>query len=277
MKALLEAVWEEEIAKAANVRYSGQEVALSLKGGPVGMGTAPVDLALHTLSVSNNFASRLVEWSAGKAFRPSGPAGRDVLANVFARATQPAQGSYRFTIRFMEPRQKRLFEAVPFNPAEVARTFLDLTRAIAEGDARLVTEIVPKGPYRLALAKLSRNLFPSKATGATLEIRKADDSPLHTVRLTHEHRAAATAVVRTLSPKPPKESAERVVKGVLRALDLNRRWLRIEPPHDQPVKCETRPNLILDDVIGPMVNRRVVARVAERSGGRLVLLDVELE
>ena len=280
MKTLLEAVWEEQTVKAAGLKYSGEEVELKLRGGQVGSGTAPVDVALHFLSVSNNYAIRLAEWSAQKPFRPRGPAGREIVGSMVARATQPAASSYKFSIRFMEPRQRDLFGtdsvAASFDPAKTARTFVDLARAVAVGDVERIREMVPDKDYRLALVKLTRNMLPSRSANATLEVRRLGDSPLQTVQLHSEQRKAATEVVRELSPLPPKDSSVRVIRGVLRALDLDRKWLRIDPAKGPGIRCLASPEVALDDVIGPMVNRRVIAHVTE--GGRgIVLRDVELD
>ena len=46
---------------------------------------------------------------------------------------------------------------------------------------------------------------------------------------------------------------------MLRALHLDRNWLELHLPDGKHEKCDTVPDM-LDDVVGPMVNREVIVR-----------------
>ena len=69
---------------------------------------------------------------------------------------------------------------------------------------------------------------------------------------------------------------EEVTKaGTLRALDLDRDWLEVIDEQGDSVHIAGLQDTV-DDVIGPMVNRRVVVR-AVRSGRQLRFRDIELD
>jgi hypothetical protein len=109
-----------------------------------------------------------------------------------------------------------------------------------------------------------------------VEIRTAKDTPAEAVYLRPDARRNVNEAIRALSP-PPREpvSSQESLEGILRAVDLDRSWLQIVPDEGEPVRVLTSPNE-LDDVVGPMVNRRVLARVqSESRRGRTGKTSVE--
>jgi hypothetical protein len=71
--------------------------------------------------------------------------------------------------------------------------------------------------------------------------------------------------------------ANETIRGTLRALHLDKDWLEVATTDNPPqhLKIEEAGD-VLDDVVGPMVNRLVHVSVIRR-GKRLVYQDIELE
>ena len=91
-------------------------------------------------------------------------------------------------------------------------------------------------------------------------------------------RALNAAIRRSRPPKveSPTETAE-TIRGTLRALHLDKDWLEVTTTDNPPqhLKIEEAGD-VLDDVVGPMVNRLVNVSIIRR-GKKLVYQDIELE
>jgi hypothetical protein len=283
LKELLQATWEEQLLAQEQMRSSGAEILIALRGGRIGSGTAPADTAVHYLNGINFLAFRVAELEAGLDLRRQGPPPREIRSAFEARATQPVGGSYRFAIRFVEPIQRSLFPETAQvrtpDPQRVSKIVKQVFRAIERNNPATLDEAVQREDYRLALVRLARNVIPAGDALAELEVRTAGDSPTEAVYLRPEQRRYASEEIRRLSPVSQETESEPVtIVGTLRALNLDRAWLEIRSETGEPVRVKTGPNE-LDDVIGPMVNRRVSARVQQYGRARRLerrVLDIEL-
>ena len=90
---------------------------------------------------------------------------------------------------------------------------------------------------------------------------------------THE----MTAVIRGRPSEPAMnpESTEVALRGLLRAVHLEKDWLELYV-NDVPVHISGVGETV-DDVIGPMVNHSVVVQVLKDSKGTYTFRDIELE
>lgn len=285
LRELLQVTWEEQQLARDSMQYSGDEILVALRGGEIGVGTAPADIAVHYMNGMNLLAFRAAEFDAGLDLRKHGPPSHAIQSVLQARATQPAAGSYRFTIRFVEPAQGTLFpEAHVFkqpSPRRVSNVVVQVLRALERNDTSALEQAVPQADYRLALVRLARNVIPSGSALTEVEVRTAADSPTEAVYLRPAQRRAASEAIKVLSPPRTEAEAEQgTIEGILRALSLDNTWLEIRTEAGSQ-KVRIGPNE-LDDVIGPMVNRKVAARVhyapASRRSGRtsVRLIDIEL-
>lgn len=283
LRELLQVTWEEQVLAQDQKQYNGSEILVALRGGRIGAGTAPADTAVHYLNGVNLLAFRVAELDAGLELRRHGPPPREIQAAFEIRATQPTSGSYRFSIRFVEPVQRDLFaDARPIKIPDAQRVssiVKQVFRAITRNDPAAITEAVAREDYRLALVRLARNVFPVGDALTEVEIRTASDSPTEAVYLRPEQRKHASDAIRKLSPLPREpESEQETIVGTLRALDLDHTWLEIRSESGEPCRVRTGPNE-LDDVIGPMVNRKVSARVqhvSARRGTERRVVDIEM-
>jgi hypothetical protein len=116
---------------------------------------------------------------------------------------------------------------------------------------------------------------PSGKVFDKLEVRSATD--FNPVSLEPENRRVINSTIKSLSKKqsPEASQTEKVLNGTLRAVDLNRDWIDISV--DGKTLRVTGLADTLDDVIGPMVNRRVIVRVLEGPPQTFHFEDVELD
>lgn len=143
-------------------------------------------------------------------------------------------------------------------------------------------EVVPQEDYRKVFLKSAQDLAPPLAgkTFNQIEIKSSSDIEPRPVVLLPETRSAIKDVLRKSEPTPESpEYSVTSLKGVLRNLHLDDDWLEIS------IDGETRKiygaGEEIDDRVGPMVNRRVVAEVLENSDSavqkRYSLRDLQLE
>jgi hypothetical protein len=71
--------------------------------------------------------------------------------------------------------------------------------------------------------------------------------------------------------------SEVVIQGTLRALHLDKDWLEIATTTDDAARIRVdSATEVLDDVIGPMVNRRVIVRAVKQKH-KYLYRDIELD
>lgn len=132
--------------------YSGHEAQFALRGGVIGVGTAHVGIATHTLSAADSCLYRAMEFRGGRPLRRQGPPPEDYVERLQARATQPAVGSYRFSVRLVEPPQRVLFPESEdsVTPESIAAFVVDFVNAVNAGSDDGLTALVPDLSYRSA-------------------------------------------------------------------------------------------------------------------------------
>lgn len=277
LRDLLESVFDEQ-SLPEGYEYSGDELEFALRGGQVGFGTAPFDLILQTGTGLRNYVTRMTEFTGGFPFRPRGAAPNEVQRALQTRATVPQSGSYRLSLRIVEPSQTVLFpEPKSVQPRRAIDTALEVMRLAAGGTSashQRLQEVVPDRQYRKAFLGILRNLAPTGRQAESLEVRRvgADADPYDRVYFT---KASGEKMKDLLLYEEPQEASERVVHvdGVLRALHLDKRWLELALPDGKRLRYRT-PKDALDDVIGPMVNRKV--RATGRRRGKQTKLEFDL-
>ncbi len=87
-------------------------------------------------------------------------------------------------------------------------------------------------------------------------------------------RAEITKVLRRVNA-PPLEAEEVELRGVLRALHLDDDWLQIDVDSEHPIHIDGVKEVV-DDLIGPMVNREVVVEATKTKRGKYQFRDIQL-
>jgi hypothetical protein len=270
----VQAIWTESAKRAARTTFLPGQVLVSVKGGEVVTGGAPLDLIVEKVQTIQAMFYRTVEFFRDMPLRPRGGPAKEIQDSCRPWLFQAAPGSYQFAVAIQQPRQAELFEK-PIEPLLVAEQFFGILSATASQDIEVLSQLVPNADYRNAFLKLSRNLAPTGKTFESIEFRAGAGIPA--IALTSESRATINKAIRMSKPSAPGEDAEGAREehfGVLRAVDLENDFLKLVVEHEilHVVGLEDA----MDDVIGPMINKRVKLTII-RKPKLLRFRDIELE
>lgn len=273
LRALLQTIWNEAAQREAGVSFAPGQVLVSVKGGEVVRGGAPLDLIVEKAQAVQNIFYRTVEYVRNMPLRKKGPPSRELQERCRPWLFQSVPGSYQFSVAIQKPRQPDLF-GDPFpEPSVLTETFLNILRNASELPDQGLSTVITKEDYRQTFLKMARNLSPSGKSFSRLEIQGAGDR--RPLVLSPETRQAISATLRgpkrAAAPAPVDEEVS--ISGVLRALNLDEDWLEVTSggEHHRLVSVgET-----VDDVIGPMVNHGVIVRARRGKRGALTFIDIE--
>src|SRR5262249_17471831 len=155
----------------------------------------------------------------------------------------------------------------------------------SENARKLLKGLVPDDEYRRGMLRLIRNVIPSEPSLREVELAReskpaADAPAIRTgVILTKESRTPVSRAIEETSPSVAPDERSTEIRGVLRAVHLDSDWLIVDTPDGKQQRCSGASEAI-DDVIGPMVNRRVILYCRWRStlrGRKLLFSDIELD
>jgi hypothetical protein len=274
LREILQSIWNEQAQAAAGVRFVPGQVTVSVDGGEVVKGGAPLDTVLERVQTIQSIFLRTTEFLKKLPLRRRGPATKPIQALCRPWLFQSVPGSYQFTIAIQGPDQLDLYADGDPDPKLVASTFMTILESASIDPVEQLPKVVPDHEYRATFLKLARNLAPTGRTFSTMEIKSSQGGA--PVVLTPESRRAMTQSIRGVSvPTLPESSSEEVtLRGVLRAVHLDKDWLELMVD-DMPIHI-TGVGETVDDVIGPMVNHQVTVSAlrAGKSGYRF--RDIEL-
>lgn len=269
LRALLQSVWSELVRGEANARFAQGQVLISVRGGEVVQGGAPLDLITEKMKAVASIYYRTAEFLANVSHRTRGLPSRAIQESCRPWLFQAAAGSYQFAVAVQESRQGELFDN-PIQPDKVADCFLSILRAGIDDPNGRLAEIVPDSDYRSTFLKLTRNLAPRGNACESIEIRSADEPKA--LMLDSEAREGLSKTIRNLKTDHVATDHPDTLRGTLRALHLDRDWIELMI-QDDLVKVQGVGEQV-DDVIGPMVNKHVVVHVVTR-GGKAHFVDIE--
>lgn len=277
LRELLQAIWNAQGAEKAGLRFVPGDVLVSVKGGEIIFGGAPLDLIIQKIEGIQAVLFRTVEMLFGRPLRKHGAPALDIQAMFRPWLFQAPAGSYQFAIRVEEPPQQDLWQQ-PNRPKveNITATFFRVLKASATEPEAELPAVVPNKEYREAFLNLSRNLAPSKGKDfERLEVHDAAAPHEPVASFVVETRQLLNAALRKSRPPPPVEDVV-TIRGVLRALHLDKDWIEIatQGPSDH-IRISGATD-VLDDVIGPMVNHRVVV-TAGRRREKYFYRDIELD
>lgn len=273
LRTLVQAIWTESSKQQAGVTFLPGQVYVAVKGGEVVTGGAPLDLIIDKVQTIQSMFFRTIEEAKKMPLRKRGAPTREIQEAGRPWLFQAPPGSYQFSVAIQEPAQKDFFDGI--DPSQIAERFLDILRAVASDDSALLENLVPDEDYRSTYLKLTRNLAPSGKTFENLEIRSATDAATISLSPNSRRMINTTLRAKTQYPLPSPEENENTLSGTLRAVDLDKDYIdvTIDGKSEHIVGLKDA----LDDVIGPMINRRVIVRVLQRMGQPSKFVDIELD
>lgn len=274
LRNLVQAIWTESSKLQAGVAFLPGQVMVSVKGGEVVTGGAPLDLIVDKVQTIQALFYRTVEFLSGAAHRKTGTPARELQDVCRPWLFQAAPGSYQFSVAIQKPPQPDFFKE-DVEPERIALHFLEIVNASANASREELARLVPDEQYRGTFLKLTRNLAPTGKTFERIEFRAAGE--FRPVSLGVASRANINQQLRSVIGRDVRSEKEEPVelRGVLRAVHLDKDWLDVlvngESVHVVGLQDT------VDDVIGPMVNRPVIVRIIRGRRKNPKFLDIELD
>jgi hypothetical protein len=290
LEDLLQVIRYEESRMKSGVQFIEGEVLVSVKGGEVLYGAAPLDTVLRKVEQIRSIFYRTTEFLLDLPLRTRGNPTQDVKNQCDPWLLQAPPGSYQFAVRVRKPQDYKQLSLpnlpvsdIELRVEQITKKFFEVIRATTQDPEGELTKVVPQEEYREAFLKLTRELAPP-LTGKTfnqIEIKSSSDIEPRPVILLPETRSAIKNILKKSEPESPELPEDKItyLRGTLRGLQLDHDWLEINVDGENRKVYDAMQEI--DDVIGPMVNRRVVAEVIERSDRtterKYSLRDLQLE
>jgi len=282
LEELLQAIWYDEGLQRAGLQFTPGHVLISVSGGKIVSGGAPLDLIMQKVDQVGRIFYRTIELILEKPFRTRSTPSLDILSQFKPWLFQAPPGSYQFAVRIERPEQLPLFpdDSLP-DVENITNTFASIVKASAEDPTGRLEDLVPNKEYRDTFIKLTRNLAPSGKSYAQLEIHTPGIPGSPPIVLSKPTREALNRSLRKpqQASDDANENQETVVelRGVLRGLQLDEDWLdvNIAGQTDSLIRIKGVSDLV-DDVIGPMVNHTVVVDAVLKQG-KYIYRDIQPE
>lgn len=272
LRNLVQAIWTESSKKKAGVTFVPGQVLVSVKGGEVVTGGAPLDLIVDKVQTIQSMFYRTIEYINGVTHRKTGRPTKELQESCRPWLFQSAPGSYQFSVAIQKPVQPDFFKT-DIEPDRIAQHFLEIVSASSSDDSSNLMKLIPDESYRTTFLKLARNLAPTGKTFDRIEFRSSGETKA--IALGVETRDCINQQLRkkpTAQTQSTEESEE--FRGILRAVHLDKDWLDVVV-NGVSLHVDGLQDTV-DDVIGHMVNRAVLVRAVRVSQNKYKFLDIEL-
>jgi hypothetical protein len=279
IRNIVQTIWTEQAIAAAGLKFSKDDILVAVRGGQVMTGGAPLDLILRKVEEVRAMFYRTVEMLMQIPLRIHGAPKYEVQQLFRPWLIQAPSGSYQFAVRLESPPQLELGLGTRYVPAvdEVTRKFIDILSSAASDPEHALAAAVPDEDYRKTFLKLARNLAPTGQSFSELEIKSAARPQVDGIIFAPSARKAIDETIKKTAPPAATDAGKRVtLTGVLRALHLDQDWLEVTvlDPDEKHIRIDNAGEAI-DDVVGPMVNRRVKVTAEELATGKFNFGDIE--
>lgn len=249
------------------------QINVSVIGGHIERGSAPAHLINQTIKTFDAFLYRTVEHLQKRPFRTSSHASRELREQYTPWVRQLAPGSFRFAVGLHASPQGRLLGNSILQPDVVSDTLLSIVSMATENTTDSLERMVSSEPYLMKFLRLTRDLAPaSTSEHERLSLRAWDERQPMT--LSQETRKAVNRHIRatTKANQKPGE-AETEIRGVLRGVDLEQRWLKVAEGHN--IHVVRKAGDAIDDLVGSMINQHVIVLANRTQRGRLQFVDIQ--
>lgn len=277
LQTILQTIWNEKKFEQAGVGFTKGTVLISVSGGLIVSGGAPLDLIHRKVDEVKNLFYRIIEMLLDCPFRKSGSPRSDIQEQFRPWLFQAAPGSYQFAVRIQKPPQLPLFPNKTPRIDEVTGKFFEVLEASAKESHDELVKIIPNYHYRDSFLKLTRNLAPTGKSFSKLEIKSALDNGYPSITFIPESRKALNKTLRATKKKLDKgiKHTEKQLSGILRALHLDNDWIEINIPEQSEALRIYETGDVIDDIVGPMVNQKVLVDVLVTSDNKYIFQDIQ--
>jgi len=153
LRELLQVIWNESAQSEAGVKFARGQVVVSVKGGEIVTGGAPLDLILSKVQTVQSIFYRTAEFLKRIPLRKKGPPSREIQEQFRPWLFQSVPGSYQFAVAIQKPTQSELFPTDDPEPEAVTEVFLSILRAAGDAPDEELKDVVPDAAYRETFLK----------------------------------------------------------------------------------------------------------------------------
>lgn len=271
MQSVMQAVWNETVKRSSESPFRPGEIIVSISGPETLPGGAPIDMVLDRIRTIQNIFYRTVEYASRAPLRRRGPPASYVTDLCKPWLFPAPAGSYQFAVAIQGSPQLDFFDG-QLQVDAITETFLQIVKASSDEDRSRLEEIVLDSEYVPVLRRLTQSLRPKRNQDGVVKIYSYDFPEEIVLERLESYSVPVRESVR-LSSMDLKayldEPAE--ISGILRALDLDRDWLELVD-RGITIKIYGLHDMV-DDYIGPLVNRKVIVTVSSR-GKRFLFIDI---
>ncbi|WP_437786662.1 hypothetical protein [Sorangium sp. So ce1097] len=276
LRELVAHIWDERVLRSRKIERSRRPTSVLFRGGTVGRGIAPAGAIDAHMRTIRSLTNRLADYKNERPLTPKSAQHEKELYQAFD--SQPSVSSYKIDMYLATTGQISFSfdgrQAV--SPEEILDSVISFVEVAVVGDTNEVRGLVEDTGYQLALARLTRGLIPDGYDIGEIELRRmSSDGRERSVRVLHAHRLGVNSLIReaTAASLATQRGADNDVVdrdeliGTLRAVDLDRRRIRVEVDGGASTVILLSKDMLLDDVLGPMLNKRVKV-VRQRMRGK---------
>lgn len=267
LQLVLQASWNEKSKKDGAVKFLPGQIIISLSGGEIIKGGAPLELVINKVQNIQSLFIRTIEYLSDSPFRTRGQTPIEIRDYCRPWLFYAPPSSYQFAVAVEAPKQSDFFKS-SLNPQEITDKFLDIVYASTQSDQTQLELTVRREDYREAFVRLARSLAPNGKSYEKVRIYSFDNSK--EINLTSDAKTYSSEHIERLTP--PSSEARSEIIGTLRALDLDANWLEVEAS-GRRVRVTGLEDAV-DDIIGPMVNHKVKVTFVGKGKGKKYI-DIE--
>jgi hypothetical protein len=250
LEELLQIVRYEESRAKSGIQFIEGEVLISVSGGEILYGAAPLELILRKVEQVRSIFYRTTEFLLDLPLRTRGVPIQSVKNQCDPWLFQAPAGSYQFEVRVRKPQDYKQLdfelegvENIELRVEQITKKFLEIVRATTQDPEGDLIKIVPQDDYRETFLKLTRELAPP-ASGKSfdqIQIKSASDIDPQPVILLPGTRE----VIKNILKKPEltfQEVTEHRIaqlKGTLRGLQLDKDWIEVHIDGVSSSRCRS--------------------------------------
>ncbi len=262
LRTILQTIWNSGEQGNDGFSFSKSQIVISVKGGRVLRGGAPLELVLQKMKFIQSLFYRVAEFSNSFPLRKSGPPPEEIKTNYNPWIFQQAPSSYQFALVIeKKPQQIHLFGEKPakLSSDEVSKILLKVLNQVSSDPETGLNELVPDD-YRSTILQISKNIAPSNDSFERIEFKSESDSkPVALTRLTYEEIGKVVSnKKRVIFSEDGKVETDTIV-GNLRGVHIDKDWIELLV-NGKNIRIH-QVGESADDIIGPMVNHDVKVKV----------------
>ncbi|MBX3267651.1 MAG: hypothetical protein KF831_13205, partial [Acidobacteria bacterium] len=245
-------------------------------------GGAPLELIVTKVNDISRYFYRTIELLLDKPLRTRGAPERYIQEQCRPWLFQAPTGSYQFAVRVQRPMQPELFGDDLPKIQHITDKFIQIIDAAIRDDVQDLESAVPNEEYRKVFLRMTRNLAPTGKTYSKLEIKPSRSSNVESIVLVPDSRSSVSKLIKSgTQTRDETIGADKAIRlfGTLRGLHLDKDWIEVtilDGEQEKHIKV-TKTGEVIDDIVGPMVNRRVIVDAIRTPKDEYFFQDIEID